>query len=78
MALRRLSGQTIDPGDGGSTVASMGDMGAGSGMLIVETIAKIRRAYFTQKKPKAIYREFQKRSAVQGLAAAGQPGARAA
>jgi hypothetical protein len=50
MALRRLSGQTIGPGDGGSTVASMGDMGAGSGMLIVETIAKIRRAYFAQKK----------------------------
>src|SRR5712692_3694651 len=38
----------------------MGDMGAGSGMLIVETIAKIRRAYFAQKKPiKAICREFR-------------------
>jgi transposase len=38
----------------------MGDMGAGSGMLIVETIAKIRRAYFVQKKPiKAICREFR-------------------
>jgi hypothetical protein len=37
----------------------MGDMGAGSGMLIVETIAKIRRAHFAQKKPiKAIWREF--------------------
>src|SRR5580765_6148656 len=34
-------------------------MGAGSGMLIVETIAKIRRAHFAQKKPiKAICREF--------------------
>src|ERR1700726_5268616 len=38
----------------------MGDMGAGSGMLVVETIAKIRRAYFAQKKPiKAICREFR-------------------
>src|SRR6185437_2136513 len=38
----------------------MGDMGAGSGMLIVETIAKVRRAYFAQKKPiKAICREFR-------------------
>src|ERR1700688_4317073 len=38
----------------------MGDMGAGSGMLVVETIAKIRRAYFIQKKPiKAICREFR-------------------
>jgi hypothetical protein len=38
----------------------MGDMGAGSGMLIVETIAKIRRAHFAQKKPiKAICREFR-------------------
>ena len=37
-----------------------GDMGAGSGMLVVETIAKIRRAYFAQKKPiKAICREFR-------------------
>jgi transposase len=36
----------------------MGDMGAGVGMLIVETIAKIRRAYFVQQKPiKAICRE---------------------
>jgi hypothetical protein len=36
----------------------MGDMGAGIGMLIVETIAKIRRAYFVQQKPiKAICRE---------------------
>ena len=41
-------------------MASMGDMGAGWGMLIVETIAKIRRAYFAQKKPiKAICREFR-------------------
>jgi hypothetical protein len=39
-------------------VATMGDMGARIGMLIVETIAKIRRAYFVQKKPiKAICRE---------------------
>src|SRR5215216_2705620 len=38
----------------------MGDMGAGSGMLVVETIAKVRRAYFAQKKPiKAICREFR-------------------
>jgi len=38
----------------------MGDMGAGSEMLIVETIAKIRRAHFAQKKPiKAICREFR-------------------
>src|SRR6202162_6396600 len=38
----------------------MGDMGACWGMLIVETIAKIRRAYFAQKKPiKAICREFR-------------------
>src|ERR1700730_17876995 len=38
----------------------MGDMGAGSGMLVVETIAKIRRAYFAHKKPiKAICREFR-------------------
>src|SRR5215204_3898323 len=35
-------------------------MGAGFGMLIVETIAKIRRAYFAQEKPiKAICREFR-------------------
>jgi transposase len=38
----------------------MMDMGAGFGMLIVETIAKIRRAYFVQEKPiKAICREFR-------------------
>src|SRR5213595_1023874 len=38
----------------------MGDMGAGRGMLVVETIAKIRRAHFAQKKPiKAICREFR-------------------
>src|SRR5947209_11572853 len=38
----------------------MGDMGAGSGMLVAEAIAKIRRAYFAQKKPiKAICREFR-------------------
>ena len=36
----------------------MKNMGAGIGMLIVETIAKIRRAYFVQKKSiKAICRE---------------------
>ena len=41
-------------------MASMGDMGAGRGMLIVETIAKVRRAYFIQKQPiKAICREFR-------------------
>ena len=41
-------------------MASMGDMGARLGMLVVETIAKIRRAYFAQKKPiKAICREFR-------------------
>src|SRR5260370_39755194 len=41
-------------------MASMGEMGAGWGMLIVETIAKVRRAYFIQKKPiKAICREFR-------------------
>ena len=35
-------------------------MGVGWGMLIVETIAKVRRAYFVQKKPiKAICREFR-------------------
>jgi hypothetical protein len=35
-------------------------MGAGWGMLIMETIAKIRRAHFAQKKPiKAICREFR-------------------
>src|SRR3954470_15528616 len=49
-----------DPGDGGSTVASMADMGAGFGRLIVETIAKTRRAFFAQEKPiKAICREFR-------------------
>ena len=38
----------------------MGDMGAGLGMLVVETIAKIRRAFYVQKKPiKAICREFR-------------------
>jgi transposase len=37
----------------------MDDMGAWTGMLIVETIAKIRRAHFAQGKPiKAICREF--------------------
>ena len=41
-------------------MASMGDVGAGTGMLVVETIAKIRRAYFAQKKPiKAICRAFR-------------------
>jgi transposase len=35
-------------------------MGAGTGMLVVETIAKIRRAYFVQKKPiKVICREYR-------------------
>src|SRR5437870_12593912 len=35
-------------------------MGAGSGMLVVETIGKIRRAYLVQKKPiEAICREFR-------------------
>ena len=39
-------------------MASMKSMGAWSGMLVVETIAKSRRAYFVQKKPiKAICRE---------------------
>src|ERR1700682_4562430 len=38
----------------------MGDMGAGLRMLVVETIGKIRRAFFVQKKPiKAICREFR-------------------
>ena len=38
----------------------MGDMGAGLGMLVVETIAKIRRAFFIQQKPiKAICRELR-------------------
>jgi transposase len=41
-------------------VASMGDMGAETGMLVVETIGKVRRAYFVQKKPiKAICREYR-------------------
>ena len=41
-------------------MASVGDTGAGSGMLVVETIAKIRRAYFAQNKPiKTICREFR-------------------
>ena len=39
-------------------MASMKNMGACWGMLVVETIAKIRRAYFVHKKPiKAICRE---------------------
>jgi transposase len=38
----------------------MAEMGAGFGMLMVETIAKIRRAYFAQEKPiKAICREYR-------------------
>src|SRR5918911_1230029 len=38
----------------------MAEMGAGFGMLIVETIGKIRRAYFAQEKPiKTICREFR-------------------
>ena len=32
-------------------MASLGDMGAGARALVVETIAKIGRAYFVQKKP---------------------------
>jgi hypothetical protein len=49
-----------DPLGEGSTVASMGDMGVGAGMLVVETIAKIRRAYFVQKKSiKTICREYR-------------------
>jgi len=41
-------------------MASMGNMVAGWGMLIVETIAKVRRAYFIHQKPiKAICREFR-------------------
>jgi hypothetical protein len=41
-------------------MASMGNMVAGWGMLIVETIAKVRRAYFIHKKPiKAICRELR-------------------
>jgi hypothetical protein len=48
------------PPDGESTVASLGDTGARSGMLVVETIAKIGRAYFAQNKPiKTICREFR-------------------
>src|SRR5689334_13080964 len=40
-------------------MASMASMGASRGMLIVETIAKVRRAYFVQQMPiKAICREF--------------------
>ena len=40
-------------------MASMGNMAARWGMLIVETIAKVRRAYFVhQKAIKAICREF--------------------
>jgi transposase len=39
-------------------MATIEEMGACLGMLVVETIAKIRRAYFVQKKPiKAICRE---------------------
>jgi hypothetical protein len=39
-------------------MASMGNMGAGIGMLVVETIAKIRRAYFVQQNSiKAICRD---------------------
>src|SRR6202035_4535374 len=54
------SASNRDPRDGGSTVASVGDTGARSGMLVVETIAKIRRAYFAQNKPiKTICREFR-------------------
>jgi hypothetical protein len=46
------------PADGGFTMASRGGHGAARGMLIVETIAKVRRAYFLQKKPiRAICRE---------------------
>jgi len=38
----------------------MRDMGAGIGMLVVETIAKIRRAFFVQEKPiKVICRELR-------------------
>lgn len=39
-------------------MASMGDMGARFGMLVVETIGKIPGAHFVQKKPiKVICRE---------------------
>ena len=41
-------------------MASVGDTGARWGMLVVETIAKIRRAFFVQKKPiKTICRELR-------------------
>jgi hypothetical protein len=41
-------------------VASVRDAGARLGMLVVETIAKIRRAYFAQNKPiKTISRELR-------------------
>ena len=41
-------------------MASMRDMGAEVGMLVVETIAKIRRAFFVQEKPiKVICRELR-------------------
>ena len=42
-----------------------GDMGVGARMLVVAAIAKIRRAYFVQKKPiKAICREYRLSSKV--------------
>ena len=41
-------------------MASMAEMGAGFGMLIVETITKIRQAFFAQEKPiKTICREYR-------------------
>src|SRR5260370_10127556 len=41
-------------------MASRGNMVAGGGMLIVETIAKVRRAYFIHQKPiQEICREFR-------------------
>ena len=41
-------------------MASVGDMGVRQGMLVVETIAKIRRAYFVQNRPiKTICRELR-------------------
>ena len=41
-------------------MASVRDTGAGVGMLVVETIAKIRRAFFVQEKPiKVICRELR-------------------
>jgi hypothetical protein len=41
-------------------VASTGDVGAGLGVLVAETIAKIRRAYFAHRKPiKTICRELR-------------------